>query len=107
MPGYQASLSVVNPVSPESNSLARGFKLYRQACAICHGEDLRGQPSAEAEPLRDLTHSKQYRFGSSDQALYRTLVYGIPRSPMGNYQHVLELEQVWDLINYMKSKRID
>jgi len=107
MPGYQASLNVVNTVTPESNSLARGFKLYQQACAMCHGEDLHGQPGPATEQLRDLTHSNQYRFGSTDQALYRTLVYGIPKSPMGNYKHVFQPEQVWDLINFIHSKRID
>ena len=74
---------------------------------MCHGEDLRGKASPTSETLRDLTHSKQYRFGSSDQALYRTLVYGIPRTAMGNYEHVLKVEQVWDLINFMKSRRVD
>ena len=107
LPGYQASLNIVNTVSPESNSLARGFQLFGQACAPCHGEDLHGQPAMESEKLRDLTHSKEYRFGSTDQALYRTLVYGIPKSTMGNYKHVFKPEQVWELINYMKSKRID
>lgn len=104
MPGYQPSLVVVNP---GSDTLARGFNLYRENCLMCHGADLRGQLSAPAMPVRDLTKFKDYKFGGTDQAIYRTIVYGIPKTAMGHFQDSLKPQQVWDLINFMKSKRTD
>lgn len=107
MPGYQASLNVVNPGGSDSAGLARGFQLYRDNCAMCHGPDLKGLDNYSDMPVRDLTLFKQYKFGSSDQALYRTLVYGIPRTAMGNFQSVFSPAQIWDLINFLKSRRTD
>lgn len=107
MPGYQPSLTVVNPGLTDSAALARGFQLYRDNCAMCHGPDLKGLDNYSDMPVRDLTHFKQYKYGSTDQALYRTLVYGIPRTAMGNFQSIFSPAQIWDLINYIKSRRTD
>lgn len=108
MPGYQPSLTVVNPGSSDSGSMARGFQLYRDNCTMCHGSNLKGPELTHSEmPVRDLTLFKQYKFGSTDQALYRTLVYGIPRTAMGNFQNTFTPAQIWDLINYIKSHRAD
>ncbi len=88
--------------------MARGFQLYRDNCSMCHGTNLKGPETSYAEmPVRDLTQFKQYKFGSTDQALYRTLVYGIPRTAMGNFQSVFTPAQIWDLINFLKSRRTD
>lgn len=107
MPGYQASLSVVDPVQNGSESLARGFILYRDNCAMCHGSDLKGPDNTTNMPTRDLTRFNDYKYGSTDQALYRTLVYGIPRTAMGDFQRVFKPEQVWDMVHFLKSKRQD
>ena len=104
MPGYQPSLLVTNA---GSDTLARGYNLYKANCAMCHGADLRGELSAPGMPMRDLTKFKEYKFGSTDQAIYRTIVYGIPKTAMGNSQTILNAQQVWDVINYMKSRRTD
>lgn len=104
MPGYQPSLRVSNP---GSDTLARGFSLYKDNCSMCHGADLRGELSAPGVPVRDLTRFKKYKFGSTDQAIYRSIVYGIPKTAMGNFQSSLKSQQVWDIINFMKSKRTD
>lgn len=104
MPGYQPSLRVTNL---GSDTLARGYNLYQANCSMCHGSDLRGELSAPGVPVRDLTKMKRYKFGSSDQAIYRTIVYGIPKTAMGNSRESLSAQQVWDVINYMKSKRTD
>ncbi len=108
MPGYQASLTAVDPGQGGNDSLARGYKLYQEDCAVCHGNDLRGpENTTNTMPTRDLTLFKQYKFGGSDQAIYRTLVYGIPRTAMGNFQSAFTPTQVWDIIHYLKSKRRD
>lgn len=74
---------------------------------MCHGSDLKGRPDKPMMPMRDLTHSNQYKYGATDQAVYRTILYGLPRTAMGNYAGSLKPEEVWDLIAFIKSKRID
>ena len=107
MPGYQASLVAVDSVQNGSESLARGYQLYQNNCSMCHGSDLKGPESNTGMPTRDLTQFSQYKYGSSDQALYRTLVYGIPRTAMGNFQSAFKPEQIWDMVHFLKSKRQD
>lgn len=107
MPGYQPSLVVMDTVQNGSESLARGYKLYQNNCSMCHGGDLKGPETTNTMPSPDLTQFTQYKYGSTDQALYRTLVYGIPRTAMGNFQSAFKPEQVWDIVHYLKSKRQD
>ncbi|MBT9586926.1 cytochrome c [bacterium] len=108
MPGYRASVSAINPSSGNSDGLARGYNLYLATCVMCHGTDLKGPQSMGgnhvARRSRDLSLASNYRYGSTDQAIYRTIRYGIPRTAMGNYEKVLKPEQVWDLVNFLKSR---
>jgi cytochrome c oxidase cbb3-type subunit III len=52
-----------------------GARLYRLHCSECHGPDGQGGQGA------DLTRGV-YRFGSTDEALYRTISKGIAGTPM-------------------------
>jgi len=107
MPGYQVSLSKVDNGRDDSESRARGFLTFRQNCAMCHSSvehpmapDPRKNPFVRA---RDLSLPERYKFGTYDQALYRTILYGIPRGPMGNNQQFISENQAWDLVHFIKS----
>ena len=52
-----------------------GARLYRLHCSECHGLDGQGGQGA------DLTRGV-FRFGSSDEALYRTISKGVAGTPM-------------------------
>ena len=108
MPGYRVSVAAINPGSGGSDALARGYNLYMATCVMCHGTDLKGPQSMGSKQVlrraRDLSLASNYRYGSTDQAMYRTIRYGIPRTAMGNYEKVLKPEQVWDLVNFLKSR---
>jgi len=108
MPGYHQSLTVHNPTSFSSDSVVRGLNLYRQHCAICHGEDLKGPPSTGKyrANLRDLARQDILKYGKTDQALYRTIKYGVPRTAMGSYEKVFADRQIWDLINFLRSRYV-
>lgn len=107
LPGYAASQHRVNVRKTHPQSAHDGFSMFQRNCAICHGADLKGQPANAApgtRPLRDLTLPAEYKYGSSDQAIYRSIVYGVPRSAMGNYETILNEQQRWDLVNFLKSR---
>src|SRR5262245_16536350 len=52
-----------------------GARLYRLHCSECHG------PEGQGGQGPDLTRGV-YRFGSTDEALYRTISKGIAGTPM-------------------------
>lgn len=87
------SAQVRNPrTSPED--IAAGARSYRSHCAECHG--LKGEGGRGA----DLT-SGEYRHGSSDAALFKTIDDGIPGTQMpGIY---FEDVQLWQLVAYVRT----
>ena len=108
MPGYRESVNRINQSPGNNDSVVRGYNRFQRDCAICHGADLRGpappRPGLKAIPTRDLSLAESYRYGNTDQAIYRTILYGIPRTPMGSYEKVYSEEEVWDLVNFLKSR---
>lgn len=98
-----------------------GFRLYHQmACVNCHGESGHGDGPAMAglvdsrnQPVRpaDLA-SGFYKSGPRAEDLYRTIVEGVPGTPMIGYGGMLirstpggqaEDRNVWALVAYIKS----
>lgn len=100
-PGYQESLKIRIPVG-DADSVARGAGLYEKHCAACHARDLSGDTETDQAHLRDLRSRSSYKLGISDQALYRSIKFGIPGSAMG--RSALANAQVFDLIHFLRSR---
>lgn len=119
---------IVNPPihrpDPGPESLARGRELYlspRTECSACHGEDGRGKgPNVwtreggyklqddwgnEARPA-DLTRGI-YRGGDRPIDLYRRIHQGVKGTVMPAFGDSLAPEQIWDLVNYVYSLRLE
>lgn len=99
----EASLSE-NPIAPSDASLAEGTALYAIYCGVCHGPQGMGDgPVATKAPgLRPwfpldsaVTQSR------TDQYLYAQIAAGGP--VMGPYGHSLEPNEIWHLVNYIRS----
>ncbi|OGW48224.1 MAG: hypothetical protein A2078_08580 [Nitrospirae bacterium GWC2_57_9] len=90
-----------NPVPADKASLARGKKLYRAHCAACHGEQGRGDGPAgtnlEPRPT-DLSHVAGHH---KDGDLAWKIAAG--RGAMPGWKGVLKEDQIWDVVNYLKS----
>lgn len=106
--GGQWEPSRIVPASDELR--ATGQKIYQQKCAVCHGEDGRGEGEAAyllyPKP-RDFV-TANYRLVSTwegaptDADLYRTISRGMPGSAMPSWSHLPE-ESRWGLVHYLKS----
>ena len=84
---------VVNPkTSPED--VAAGGRLYRSHCAECHG--LKGEGGRGL----DLTLGR-FRHGSSDEALLRTIMRGVPGTEMPGIYH--QEHQIWQVVSFVRS----
>ena len=101
LPGYAEALAARNTAPVTASTVKRGAALFKANCAPCHGAEGHGDgPSAALlrEPLRDLSNVWLYKYGASDQALFRSNAYGIPGSAMGEFKGGLKVEDMWSQV---------
>lgn len=95
-----------NPVAADAKSLAEGKELYTANCADCHGETGKGDGPMAAytgEPLpSDLTDA-EWKHGSSDGEVFTLIHDGVENTGMKNFDKDLTEQQIWHLVNYVKS----
>jgi copper transport protein len=95
-----------NPVPKTAESVAAGKAVFEQHCAVCHGTDGHGDGPAAARlnpPPADLyaAHVDYH----SDQQLYDWIRNGITGSAMTGFKGQLSDQQIWDVVNYVRSLR--
>ncbi len=95
-----------NPVPKTAESVAAGKAVYAQHCAVCHGVDGHGDGPAAARlspPPTDLyaAHVDYH----SDKQLYDWIHDGINGSAMTGFKGQLSDQQIWDVVNYVRSLR--
>lgn len=82
-----------NPLTSQSD-IEAGRRVFRTSCALCHG----GEATGGIGP--DLTRGT-FRHGSTDAALFRNILTGIPGSDMvGIYRPDSE---IWQVVSYIRS----
>ncbi len=95
-----------NPVPYTVSSIRDGDNLYREHCAECHGIAGRGDgPWAidERGSIPDL--SSPHMDTHTDGEIYWWLKHGIPSLDMPGYDGVLDDNQNWSVINFLRSLR--
>jgi len=106
---------VGKPVPMTAMSVQRGYLLYQKAkCWECHGGG--GEGNGEKAPkLKDdwdmplpptnLTMPSSFKAGNQPEDLYRTILTGLDGGPMPSFQDQFEghEQDIWDLINYIRS----
>ncbi|MBI4411132.1 MAG: c-type cytochrome [Deltaproteobacteria bacterium] len=93
-------------------SIEEGKKLYETAgCPACHGPQGHGDgPAAQilrdiwgqTISPRDLTHGP-LKWGNLNKEIYRTLLMGIPGTPMPAHEGTFTPAQIWSLVHYIKA----
>ena len=82
------------PHTPSPDDVKFGANIFHSHCAECHG--LNGEGGRGP----DLTRGG-YRHGMTDEALFRTITYGIAGTQMpGSY---FPANQIWQVVAYVKS----
>ena len=98
-----AAASLRNPVAATADSVARGATLYKINCAVCHGEQGRGDgPVGRKFDPVPVDLNKDYTQSQADGQLFFTLTRG--RVAMPFYRDALSQHERWDVINYVKSE---
>ena len=93
---------LTNPFEGDTEAIKAGKKLYKQQCAICHGDSGKGDGvagmSLNPKPTNFTSEKVQ---GETDGALFWKLTNG--KAPMAAYKEILTEEQRWQLINYLRT----
>lgn len=96
---------VVNPQPADERSIALGRDLYAARCVSCHGSGgLGAGPLAKGlnPPPADLvTHVPLH----SDGELFGFIAGGFPASAMPAFTGALSDEEIWNLVNYLRTLR--
>ena len=96
-----AADKIVNPLKGNSDATKKGKILYQQMCAICHGDQGKGDGIAGAAldppPGNFITKKVQ---AQTDGAIFWKMTTGSP--PMIAYAEFLKEEQRWQLVNYIR-----
>jgi mono/diheme cytochrome c family protein len=92
-----------NPVPATAESLAKGKELFQANCVMCHGEkgDGTGEMarSLDTKPS-DLTDATRME-AQTDGELFYKISTGTDEMP--EYGAILEKEEIWHLVNYVRS----
>lgn len=94
-----------NPVPPTADSIAQGRRLYETYCLRCHGATGLGNgPDASklGWPIENMNlqaHLHQH----SDEQLYWWIKEGKAGTPMPAFGTQLTDEEIWHLINYLRT----
>ncbi|MGH9523033.1 MAG: c-type cytochrome [Terriglobales bacterium] len=95
--------SIQPPPTISTASLVEGRTLYRERCSICHGGTGKADASLSKSfypPAPDLTSSAMRHW--SDRDLYWTIQNGIRMTGMPAWRSVLNDQQTWDLVAYIR-----
>ncbi len=103
--GNPEAAKVKNPVPTTAESIAAGKKAYAK-CASCHGVDGEGGPGNDLIPAAPSLVDDQWDHGSSDGEMFNNIKNGIgPDFNMVPFKDQLKDDEIWSLVNYLRSIR--
>jgi mono/diheme cytochrome c family protein len=100
----QSATTLKNPIPATADSIAAGKQIYTRACAPCHGISGQGGPGNDLIPAApDLTDAT-WDHGSSDGEIFTSIKEGIgPDFNMTPFKDRLKDEEIWNIVNYVRS----
>ena len=100
--------AVLNPFVGDEESVAAGARLYATNCAICHGET--GEGDGPAAPGLDMPPSDLHEGHvqeNSDGALFYIISHGKPDTPMPAWDNVLDEDERWHVVSFLRTFQED
>lgn len=83
-----------------------GREIYVNTCILCHGIDGKGVRGLQfVPPPADLTSLAVQ--GRLDGSLFRRIHDGKPNTVMGAWKHALSDEEIWDVLAYVRTFRLE
>lgn len=94
--------AVNNPIPLTEVSSHRGKEVFEQNCAACHGEDIEGIDAQEIGLTTRPPNLKERLRTHSDGDFFWKIRTG--RGEMPQFKENLSEEEIWDIINYIRSQ---
>jgi mono/diheme cytochrome c family protein len=94
-----------NPVASSPESIKTGAAAFQKNCRFCHGADAKGDgPMApEGTHPSNLTDDKWDR-GSTDGEIFLVIQNGAgPKFDMKGYKSKMTENEIWNIVNYLRS----
>ena len=91
-----------NPVVSDTNSIERGKTIYLDNCAACHAENITGMKAEDTGLQMDSPDLKKRLLTHTDGDFFWKIQNG--RGDMPAFKEDLTEEQIWDVINYIRSE---
>lgn len=97
----RAAPKLTNPVAADEASLLAGARLYRDHCALCHGD-----PAHPKSSLADSLNPPppQFMDEMADMPEYQNfyiLEHGIRWTAMPGFKNVLTVQQIWQTVTFL------
>ena len=92
-----------NPVAATAESIAAGKKLFSK-CASCHGANGQGGAGNDLVPAAPSLVDGKWQHGSTDGEIFNNIKNGVPPEfNMVGFKDQLKDEDIWNLVNYIRS----
>jgi len=104
-PAYIESLGAPkNPVEADQTSLSRGKELFDINCAVCHGDDGKGNGPVAGflQPRKPIDLTGPVVSSLSDGAVFMVISNGMPGA-MPPLNENLVVRERWDVVNYVRT----
>ena len=101
--GLGGAEALRNPFPPTPESLQAGAATYGQVCQTCHGETGRGDGPAAVGLLPPPADLQVHVPLHGDADLFRFIRDGIPNTAMVPQGDNLTEEQIWNVVNYIRT----
>lgn len=98
------SKRVENPYPDDVAAVARGSALYSsKGCPVCHGQEGSGDGPTITRVRRPDFTNRERMITRSDPDLFWAIIRGREKSDMPAYGKEISENEVWDLVNYVRS----
>ena len=102
--GSPGAAQMKNPVASTAESVSAGKQIYLRRCASCHAASGEGGPGNDLIPAAPSLVDDKWDHGSTDGEFFDSIKNGVPPDfNMVPWKDQLKDEEIWNVVNYIRS----